>query len=127
MIAALRTRPADFAIDGSWLHHVPSHHRFNIDPDGNVGIDAHCDCAILHVQRAQGRELWNAYQTWLSAYWRPMEINKEFAGHFRPPNIWQRICRRLIIRIPRAMRPESTVSHGSEHWRSLCSNSEAGR
>jgi hypothetical protein len=104
MIAALRTRPADFEMDGSWLHHFPSRHRFKIDREGNVGLDACCDCAILHVRREQGRELWNAFQIWHSAYWRPIEINKEFAHHFRSPNGWQRLYRSLRVKVRRALR-----------------------
>jgi hypothetical protein len=101
MIVALRTRPADFEMDGSWLHHFPSRHRFSIDREGNVRLDARCDCAILHVQREQGRELWNAFQTWHSAYWWPTEINKEFARHFRTPNIWQRLYRAVRVKFRR--------------------------
>lgn len=99
MIAAMRTRPADFEMDGSWLHHFPSDHRFKVDQEGNVRIDARCDCAILHVQRQQGRELWKVIQLWHSAYWRPMEINQEFAQHFRAPNIGQRLYRYVRIKL----------------------------
>jgi hypothetical protein len=106
MIAALRARPSDFEMDGSWLQHLPSRHRFTIDREGNVRLDARCDCAILHVRREQGQELWNAFQIWHSAYWWPMEINKEFARHFRSPNIWQRIYRSLAVKLRRALRHE---------------------
>jgi hypothetical protein len=103
MIVSLRTRPDDFEINRGWLHHVPSRHRFKFDSEGNVRLDARCDCSLLAVKRQQGQELWIAYQEWRAAYWRPVEINKEFASHFRPPNIWQRLYRRVISRIRRAI------------------------
>jgi hypothetical protein len=69
MIAALKTRPADFEMDGAWLHHFSSRHRFKIDREGNVTLDARCNCAILHVRRDQGRQLWGAFELWRSAFW----------------------------------------------------------
>jgi hypothetical protein len=103
MIVSLRTRPADFEMDGGWLHHFPSHHRFSIDQEGNVRLDARCDCAILHIRSEQGRELWNAFQIWQSSYWWPMEINREFAQHFRSPNILQRLSRSVRLRFRRVL------------------------
>ena len=97
MILALRTRPAEFEMDRGWLHHYPSRHRFQVDPDGNVRIETRCDCALLHVKREQGQELWNAFQTWQAAYWRPTAINRELARHFQEPSIWQRLYRGLKI------------------------------
>jgi hypothetical protein len=105
-IEAPRTRPSDFEMRGSWLHHFPSRHRFKVDPEGNVRIDARCDCAILHVRREQGRELWNAFQLWHSAYWGPIAINKEFSLHFGPPNVWQRLYRGLSVTLRRAFSHE---------------------
>jgi hypothetical protein len=95
MIAALKARPADFEMDGAWLHHFPSRHRFKIDREGKVTLDARCDCAILHVRRDQGRELWRAFEIWQSAFWQPATINREFADHFRSPNFWRRLYRGL--------------------------------
>lgn len=111
MIAALRTRPADFELDGSWLYHFPSHHRFKVDQEGNVTLDARCDCALLRVRRDQGKELWKAFQIWQSAYWRPTEINKEFALHFRSPNLWQRLYRRLRGTVRQALRRDEHGEH----------------
>jgi hypothetical protein len=99
MIAALRTRPADFEMDRSWLHHFPSHHRFKIDQKGNVKLDARCDCAILHVRREQGQDLWHAFQIWHAVYWQPTMINREFARHFRSPNLWRRLYRGLRVKV----------------------------
>jgi hypothetical protein len=104
MITALRTRPLDFEMDGSWLHHFPSHHRFKVDQEGNVKIDAPCDCAILHVRCEQGHELWHAFQIWYSAYWQPTLINREFARHFRSPNLLERVYCGLRVKVYHAFR-----------------------
>jgi hypothetical protein len=104
IIAALRTRPTDFEMDGKWLHHFPSRHRFKVDQNGNVRLDALCDCALLHAQREQGQKLWNAFQIWHSAYWRPIEINERFAREFAAPNIWRRLYRGLKARVRRFLR-----------------------
>jgi hypothetical protein len=104
MITALRTRPADFEMDQGSLHHFPSHHRFQFNQDGNVTLNARCDCALLRVKREQSQELWSAFQIWQAAYWRPTEINKEFACHFRSPNMWQRLYRSLRVTVRRALR-----------------------
>jgi hypothetical protein len=115
IIAALRTRPSDFEMDGKWLLHFPSHHRFKIDQKGNVRLHARCDCAFLHVRREQGQELWNAFQIWHSAYWRPIEINEKFAKEFGSPNIWRRCCRGLsakVRRFRRQMRAEKPSAPG---------------
>jgi hypothetical protein len=102
LIAALRTRPTDFEMDGSWLHHFPSRHRFKVDQEGNVSLDARCDCAILRARREQGRELWHAFQVWHSAYWQPVTINREFVRHFRSPNLWQRFYRSVRVKVHQA-------------------------
>lgn len=90
LIKSLRNRPSDFEWERDWLRHLPSDHRFKVDQDGNVWIDAQCDCAILRVRREQGKEFRNALEIWEAAYWRPLKINKEFARHFRSPTWWQR-------------------------------------
>jgi hypothetical protein len=116
IIAALRTRPTDFEMDGKWLHHFPSHHRFKVDQKGSVRLDARCDCALLRARREQGQELWNAFQIWHSAYWRPIEINEKFAREFGSPNIWQRFYRDLRARVRRSLRqigPTNLLSPGS--------------
>jgi hypothetical protein len=55
------------------------------------------------VRRDQGKDLWNAFQIWEAAYWRPVEINKEFARHFGPPNWLQRLYRGLRLILRRAL------------------------
>jgi hypothetical protein len=110
MTEALKKRPADFERDGNWLHHFPSNHRFQVDRDGNVRIDAPCDCAILHARREQGKEFWSALQIWEAAYWCPVEINREFARHFREPNFGQRLHRGLRVSFRRFLQHHSFVA-----------------
>lgn len=111
MITALRTQSSDFELSRGWLKHAPSRHRFRFDKYGNVTIDAHCDCASLSVAPEQSRELWQEFQVWREVYWRPVEINREFASHFQAPNAFQRILRRINLawrRTTRDRTPETT-------------------
>jgi hypothetical protein len=103
MIIALRSSPGDFELKRGWLHHFPSHHEFKFDRDGNVRLHARCDCAMLAVRHEQGRELWETFQLWHASYWRPVEINREFASHFKRPNAVQRLWRRLVASIRRPL------------------------
>ncbi|MBV8474194.1 MAG: hypothetical protein JO107_16380 [Hyphomicrobiales bacterium] len=107
MITALRTQASDFELSRGWLKHAPSRHRFKFDRYGNVSIDAHCDCASLSVAPEQSRELWQEFQVWREVYWRPVEINREFASHFKEPNALQRILRRINLAWRRATRDRS--------------------
>ena len=108
MIASLRARPCDFEMQRGWLHHFPSHHRFKVDREGSVRVEARCGCSMLAVRREQGRELWDAFQQWHTAYWQPVEINRAFAAHFRAPAIWQRVYRRFVRRARRVLRATSS-------------------
>jgi hypothetical protein len=101
MIVALRTSPSDFEMKRGWLRHFPSRHEFKFDSEGNVRLHARCDCAMLAVRREQGLELWETYQRWCASYWRPLEINEEFASHFRKPNPLIRALRNLVAKIRR--------------------------
>ncbi len=103
MIAALRDRPADFEVDRGWLVHFPSQHCFMFDRVGNVAMRARCECAHLSVRIEQGQELWTAYREWHTSYWRPIEINREFAAHFRRPNVLQRAFRRILAKARRIL------------------------
>ncbi len=107
MITALRTQASDFELSRGWLKHAPSRHRFKFDRYGNVSIDAHCDCASLSVAPEQSRELWQEFQVWREVYWRPVEINREFASHFKEPNALQRMLRRINLAWRRATRDRS--------------------
>jgi hypothetical protein len=112
MIVALRTSPGDFEMNRGWLRHFPSRHEFKFDSEGNVRLHAGCDCAMLAVRREQGLELWQTFQQWHVSYWRPLEINKEFASHFRTPNPLTRAFRNMIAKIRRAvlLRSEDRVA-----------------
>lgn len=103
LIRSLATRPQDFEMQGPWLRHAPSCHRFKVDRQGTVRIDAACDCALLNVRREQGRELWATFEKWYELHWRIVEINKEFASHFSKPNAWLSFRRRLFRRGRRAL------------------------
>jgi hypothetical protein len=97
-ITALRNRPMDFGVDRGWLTHYPSRHSFKFD--GNVTLHARCDCAHLSIRPEQGQELWMAFQDSGTNYWRPIEINREFAAHFHHhPNLLQRILRRVLMKL----------------------------
>ena len=113
MIAALRERPADFEIDRGWLTHFPSRHSFKFDREGNVTLHARCNCAFLSVRNEQGRELWTAFQDWRVTYWRPIEINREFASHFSEPSIFRRALRRVLAKVRQVML-DPTLDHQPE-------------
>jgi hypothetical protein len=95
MIRALYEEPEEFEIRRNCLRHRPSKHWLIFDDDGNARILARCDCMVLPVSREQSEELHEAAITWEASYWQPLitlaaterrvaEINRKFAGHFRP-------------------------------------------
>jgi hypothetical protein len=101
MLQAMRARPSEFEMQGSYLRHMPSHHLLNFDIWGNARVHARCDCAMLDVSREQSEEIKAAIAAWKVVYWEPhlaqieaekraAKINREFASHFRPPTLWQR-------------------------------------
>jgi len=101
MLQAMRARPSEFEMQGSYLRHISSHHLLNFDIWGNARVHARCDCAMLDVSREQSDEMKTAIAAWRVVYWEPhlaqleaekraARINREFASHFRPPNAWQR-------------------------------------
>lgn len=100
MLQAMRTRPSEFEMQGTYLRHIPSHHLLNFDIWGNARVHARCDCAMLDVSRDQSEEMKAAISAWKVVYWEPhlarieaerraAKINREFASHFRPSR-WQR-------------------------------------
>ncbi len=92
MISALRESPSDFDMSRGRLRHMPSGHRVVFDPfGGSARIDADCDCATLRISREQSQELLTAFRQWKQDYWRTVEINRDFAEHFRP-SFARRMC-----------------------------------
>jgi len=90
-ITALRSWPEEFEFSDDTLHHLASRHRFRFLSDHEVEIYAACDCSTLRASPEQTRAFHTAYREWHSSYWRPLEINREFASHFAPP-VWRRVA-----------------------------------
>lgn len=101
LMTSLRTRPEEFDFKGEWLRHIPSRHSFKFEPSGRVQIRAECDCAFLAIHPQQERQLSDSFQGWHSSYWRPLEINREFASHFRPHSALRRALIGLTTRLNR--------------------------
>jgi hypothetical protein len=93
MILALQFQPADFEYRHGRLRHTPSRHQFLFDRSGRVAIDAACGCAGRSINTEQREQLFTAFRAWEEFYWRPLEIDREFASHFRTPNRWVRLYR----------------------------------
>lgn len=104
MIAALRESPDEFDMRRGWLRHLPSRHSFKFDGTGNVSLDAACECALLSVNPAQLSELCRTFESWHSLYWQPTVINRQFAAHFKRPNLWKRFYRRILAKVRRGAR-----------------------
>ena len=106
-IAALRARPEEFSDDT--LHHLGSRHRFRFLSEDSVEIHADCGCSVLKASQEQTKVFHAAYRDWHASYWRPLEINREFASHFEPA-LWRRaaiwLLRRLLT-VPRAAKASS--------------------
>ena len=103
-ITALRSRPEEFEFSDNTLHHLSSRHRFRFLADDDVRIEAACDCSLLRASPEQSRTFHAAYREWQANYWRPFEINREFASHFAPPGPTRRLgiwlLRRLLTWTP---------------------------
>ncbi len=103
-ITALRSRPEEFEFTDNTLHHLGSRHRFRFLSEDDVRIEAACDCSLLRASPEQSRAFYTAYCEWQSSYWRPFEINREFASHFAPPGLLRRfaiwLLRHLITWTP---------------------------
>jgi len=95
-ITALRTRPEEFELRDSALHHLGSRHTFQFQGDDEVRIEAACGCAHLRASREQSRALHEAFREWRASYWQPLVINREFAGHFAPPGLVRRMLIALL-------------------------------
>jgi hypothetical protein len=109
MIAALRDRPDDFEMHDGSLRHLPSRHDFYFGPHG-ILIDARCSCAHLSVVPDQATALRRSYDQWHASYWRPLEINREFASHFRPHSAVRQVLIDAVNRLLRYL-TEDRRSH----------------
>ena len=98
-ITALRARPEEFEFTNDTLHHPRSRHRFRFNSEGDVQIDALCDCSLLRARPEQAKAFHTAYREWHASYWRPLEINREFASHFGPSPLWRRAAVWLLNRL----------------------------
>ncbi|MEJ2374096.1 MAG: hypothetical protein P8Y71_01375 [Pseudolabrys sp.] len=56
---------------------------------------------MLAVKSEQESQLYETYREWESSYWRPLQINREFASHFQPRSRFRRL---LIDRVGRLHR-----------------------
>lgn len=110
MITALRSSPDSFEFTSGSLHHIPSRHRFQFDQARHVNIVAQCDCSSLAVTREQEAALFEAFVEWRMTYWRPLEINRQFAAHFNPP-WWRRLLIDLTGGLHRALLRQSPRAH----------------
>ena len=109
LITAIRSRPEEFEFSNDTLHHVRSRHRFRFLSDDDMEIDAACDCSLLRASPEQARVFNTAYRVWHATYWRPSEINREFASHFEPA-LWRRVAiwlLRRLLTMPRAPKSSS--------------------
>lgn len=107
-ITAIRSRPEEFEFSNNTLHHVRSRHSFRFLSDDDVQIHAACDCSSLRASPEQTKVFHAAYREWHASYWRPLEINREFASHFGPPPVWRRFAIWLLRRL--LSRPQSAKS-----------------
>lgn len=95
MITSLRTTPEDFDMQGSWLRHNPSRHKFRFDANGHVSIRSGCNCTLLAIHPDQEASLTHGFETWRTNFWQPLEINRQFAAHFH----YRSWLRRTLIRM----------------------------
>jgi hypothetical protein len=99
LITAIRSRPEEFEFSNDTLQHVRSRHLFRFVSDDDMEIHAACDCSFLRASKEQTRVFRAAYREWHASYWRPLEINREFASHFAPPPLWRRLAIWLLRRL----------------------------
>jgi hypothetical protein len=119
MISALHFQPTDFELTRGWLRHVPSRHCFKFDAKGNIVIEAHCNCANLSVRAEQGQQLFRMFTCWRENYWQPLQINHEFASHFKRPSAWTRLMRDVRMAWRRFCQREEPVAVPVEAWTSV--------
>jgi hypothetical protein len=114
-ITALRSRPEEFEFSNGTLHHLPSRHRFRFESDDDVRIEAMCDCSLLRAKPEQAKAFTEAHREWQASYWRPFQINREFAAHYEAPPLWRRaaiwLLQRLIALPPARSEASKTALH----------------
>jgi hypothetical protein len=114
LVSALRTSPETFEFTSGSLHHIPSRHRFKFSPDGSVRLHAQCSCSFLSIRKDQEAGLHEAFQEWRVNYWRPIEINREFAAHFEPLPAWRRFLIELTARLHRFLLSQPSRAHADK-------------
>ena len=114
VIGALRTVPNAFEFTNGALHHIPSRHQFYFEGNGRVRLVAECSCSYLTIKDEQQPALTEAFSEWRVNYWRPLEINKQFAEHFDPPSGWRRVLLRLTERLQRALLTQTRTAHARQ-------------
>lgn len=119
VVAALRTTPNAFEFVGGALHHIPSRHHFYFEANGHVRLVAECSCSYLTVKDEQQASLTEAFSQWRVNYWRPLEINKQFAEHFNPPSGWRAVLLRLTEKLQRVLLTQSRSAHAQRQAASM--------
>lgn len=107
-IAALRAQPEEFEFSNGTLNHPGSRHQFRFPSEDSVEIHADCGCALLKASPEQATLFHAAYRDWHASYWRPLEINREFAAHFEP-TLWRRAAIWLLRRLLATPRMKAAV------------------
>lgn len=99
VIIAIRERPDEFEMIRGNLHHRSSRHSFQFRQDGELRVLADCDCALLMTRPEEAATFKSAFDGWHASYWRAVEINREFASHFRRRRGWREVCARILARV----------------------------
>jgi hypothetical protein len=115
MMVALRTMPEEFEMRDDWLWHTPSRHSFKFDSKGRLQVRAECNCSILAVKAEQEQALWGCIQEWRDNYWRAVQINREFASHFRPRSAVRRVLIDLTTRFLRRLLRQTHSAYPGHH------------
>ncbi|HZS63412.1 MAG TPA: hypothetical protein VFA53_02785 [Xanthobacteraceae bacterium] len=111
MMVALRTTPEEFEFSHGWLHHTPSRHSFSFNPEGRVQLRADCNCSLLAIKSDQEEALAACYNEWQANYWRPLQINREFASHFRPRSRVRQLLIDLTARVQRWLLRQGSTAY----------------
>ena len=58
----------------------------------------------------QAKAFHAAYRDWHVSYWRPLEINREFAAHFAAPSLWRQLAIWLLKRLLSGPKPAKSAA-----------------